>query len=153
MRARSARKSINNVFGGFLACVAVRWLPVKKIFAYNTRMVYTLLIESNYFLFFFWGCLVSRSCFVPSFGRVVRSASCRFVSWSSSVLSVRVRPSSRSLSGWVCSVSFSSPAAAGSFASLWSRRLPAVCRGCVVRSAAGRFLVSVPVARGLGLGL
>lgn len=61
-----------------------------------------------------------------------------------------VRRSRRSASGWVAVVGFFSPSVAGAFAALWSARLPAVCRGCVVRSVAGahgaRFFVSVPVA-------
>lgn len=90
--------------------------------------------------------------FVPSVRFVRRSASCGLVSWSAAVVSILLRPSPRSLSGWVCVVRFSSFSAASRFALSWGRRLPAVCRGCVVRAAAGGgFAVSVPVARSLGV--
>ncbi len=59
-----------------------------------------------------------------------------------------VRPSCRSLSGFVFVALFRSPCAARCFALLWARALPRVCRGCVVRRAAGGWAVSVPVAVG-----
>jgi hypothetical protein len=96
-----------------------------------------------------WGCAMFG--FVPSARLVRRSASCGLVSWSAAVVSVLLRPSSRSLSGWVCVVRFSSFSAASRFALSWGRRLPAVCRGCVVRPVEGGFAVSVPVARSLGV--
>ncbi len=89
--------------------------------------------------------------FVPSVRFVLRSASSPLASWRGLALSISVHPSRRSLSGWVVVVSFSSSAAARRFALLWAARLPAVCRGCVVRPVDGGFAVSIPVARSLGL--
>ena len=62
-----------------------------------------------------------------------------------------VRASGRSLSGAVLVAGFVSFSAARSFALRWSGRLPARCRGCVVRRRpSGLFAVSVPVA-GVGV--
>jgi hypothetical protein len=110
-----------------------------------------------FFLFFYFFSLcfvtleVAMSGYVPSVQSVQRSASCGLVSWSVAVVSVLLRPSRHSLSGWVCVVHFSSFHAASHFARSWARRLPAVCRGCVVRRVKGGFAVSVPVARSLGV--
>lgn len=59
-----------------------------------------------------------------------------------------IRPSRRSLSGFVFVALFRSAPAAHCFALLWARALPVVCRGVVVRRVAGGFAVSVPVAVG-----
>ncbi len=56
-----------------------------------------------------------------------------------------VRPSSRAIGGFVAAAGFRRLAAAADFARLWASRLPAGCRGCVVRRAEGFFWVSVPV--------
>ncbi len=89
--------------------------------------------------------------FVPSVRFVLRSASSPLASWRGLALAISVHPSRRSLSGWVAVVSFSSSAAAHWFALLWAARLPAACRGCVVRCVSGGFAVSVPIARSLGV--
>jgi hypothetical protein len=83
---------------------------------------------------------------VPAVPSVVRSACAGFAPWSASLLGVSVRPSARALSGAVAVVLFSSSSAAGAFARSWAARLPAACRGCVVRSVPGGWSVSVPVA-------
>jgi len=88
--------------------------------------------------------------FVPSVRSVVRSARFRCAAWGGSALGLSVRPSVRSLSGFVAVVRFRSLAGASAFARCWGRRLPAVCRGCVLRSSGGFWFVSVPVARSLG---
>ena len=56
-----------------------------------------------------------------------------------------VRRSVRSLSGWVCVLSFPSVPAAGAFARFWAPRLPVRCHGCAVRRAGAVWSVSVPV--------
>jgi len=89
---------------------------------------------------------VSLSAFVPLVSSVVRSARCGFAPWSGAALGVSFRPSRRAFSGFVAVVRFSSPVAAARFALSWGRRLPPVCRGCVVRPVPGGFAVSVPVA-------
>ena len=102
---------------------------------------------------------MSRS--VPSFRFVLSSARCAVAPWAGCCVSVRVRPSRRSLSGWVAVVRFSSPAAANRFAALWGSRLPVWCRGCVVRPlpvcvSLGRdydYAVSVPFVRFLSGGV
>lgn len=45
----------------------------------------------------------------------------------------------------MAAVGFASSSAASGFARLWAVRLPAVCRGCAVRSSGGLSWVSVPV--------
>jgi hypothetical protein len=61
-------------------------------------------------------------------------------------VSASLRPSSRSLSGWVLVVSGPFPAVRA-VAAAWAGRLPRVCRGVVVRPAgAGLVAASVPVA-------
>jgi hypothetical protein len=87
--------------------------------------------------------------FVPSAAVVRRSAGCRLVSWSSAAVSVSVRPSGRSLSGFVCVACFSSLPAALAFSRSWGVRLPVFCRGCVVRRASVGWAVSVPVCQSL----
>ena len=57
-----------------------------------------------------------------------------------------VRPSRRSLSGFVCSCFFPSSALAFGFGRGAAAALPLACCGAVVRPAAGGFAVSVPVA-------
>ncbi len=58
-----------------------------------------------------------------------------------------VRPSSRSLSGFVAVTGFSKLETAALFSRTWSKRLPAVCQGCSVRkSSKGHFNVSIPVS-------
>ncbi|HPE73058.1 MAG TPA: hypothetical protein PK018_12965 [Candidatus Competibacter sp.] len=82
----------------------------------------------------------------PAASSVVRSARAAFAPWAGGALGVSFRLSSRSLSGFVAVVRFSSAAAAGCFACSWGRRLPPACFGCVVRPVPGGFAVSVPVA-------
>ncbi len=97
--------------------------------------------------------LSSVSGFVPGLLPVLRSARCAVAPWAGSALGLSLRASARSLSGWVAVVRFSSSAAAGRFAASWGRRLPAGCRGCVVRHAARGWVVSLPVAPSLCPGL
>lgn len=56
-----------------------------------------------------------------------------------------MRPSRHSASGWVAVVVVPSLAFARRLARRWARRLPAGCRGCVIRPAGARFAVSIPV--------
>ena len=99
-----------------------------------------------------WGCVVVASSFVPSASSVLRSARFGLAPWAGSALGVSFRPSARALSGVVAVVRFSSASAAARFARSWGARLPAACRGCVVRPApagagvAPSWCVSVPVA-------
>ncbi len=66
----------------------------------------------------------------------------------SGLLCIAVRPSVRSLSGWVCAPVFSRHGLARRFSRVWSARVPRVCRGCVARPCgAGAWSVSVPVCR------
>ena len=92
-----------------------------------------------------WGCAVSLLS-VPVASSVVRSARFALAPWAGCALGVSFRPSARAVSGFVAVVRFSSAVAAGRFAASWGRRLPPVCRGCVVRPVPGGFAVSVPVA-------
>jgi len=79
---------------------------------------------------------------LPCVGAVVRSAA---AAAGRGLVSVSVRPSARAAGGWVVVPVFSRRSLAARFAAVWSGRLPAVCRGCVVRPVAGGFAVSVPV--------
>lgn len=76
---------------------------------------------------------------LPSLGAVSRLACCQAASFFS------CRPSSRALGGFVAVAGFRRAAAASLFAARWAVRLPFSCRGCVVRSSGGFWLVSVPV--------
>ena len=87
--------------------------------------------------------------FVPSAAVVRRSVGCRLVSWSAAAVSVSVRPSVRSLSGFVCVACFENLPAARAFAKSWGVRLPLFCKGCVIRRLPNGFAVSVPVCHSL----
>lgn len=76
---------------------------------------------------------------LPSVSSVSRSA-CRL-----GASGFTVRPSSRGLGGFVVAVGFSRPVLAVQFARAWAFRLPAGCRGCVVKRFGGLAWVSVPV--------
>ncbi len=99
-----------------------------------------------------WGCVVAAFSLVPSASSVVLSARCSLAPWAGSALGVSFRPSVRALCGVVAVVRFASAAGAAAFARSWSRRLPAACCGCAVRSVpagagvAPSWVVSVPVA-------
>ncbi len=77
----------------------------------------------------------------PSVDRVAFSAVRGRGSWSS----FAVRPSSRSLSGFVAVAGFSSFRVASRFSRVWGGRVPSPCGGCCVRRVSGLFCVSVPV--------
>ncbi|WP_353571511.1 hypothetical protein [Candidatus Albibeggiatoa sp. nov. BB20] len=85
---------------------------------------------------------------VPFLSTVQRSACCAVAPWGRSCLGVSVRDSSRSVSGQVAIVAFSSGSAAGRFSVVWAGRLPSFCRGCVVRRGwlfgSPAWFVSVP---------
>ena len=76
---------------------------------------------------------------LPSVSAVSRAA-CRFAGSG-----FAVRPSARALGGFVAAVGFRRGPLAGEFARFWASRLPAGCRGCVVKRSGGLFWVSVPV--------
>lgn len=74
---------------------------------------------------------------------VACSARLAGVSGRRALVGAVLRPSSRSFSGWVLAVAFSSPRVASSFARAWAGRLGL---SCFVRPAPGAWVVSVPVA-------
>jgi hypothetical protein len=74
---------------------------------------------------------------------VACSARLAALSGRRALLGALLRPSARSFSGWVLAVSFSSPRVAAAFSRAWAGRLGLPC---FVRSAAGAWVVSVPVA-------
>ena len=79
---------------------------------------------------------------LPSVSAVRESAALA----GSHLLASPVRPSVNAASGWVVSAVFNSLRVANQFARAWSGRLPAACRGCIIRAiAAGAWAVSVPV--------
>lgn len=88
-----------------------------------------------------WGCFMA-GLGLPSVSSVSRRA-CQFGASGFSV-----RPSSRSLSGFVACAGFASSALAADFARYACGRLPRMCGGCVVRAAGGLHWVSVPVSVG-----
>jgi len=88
------------------------------------------------------GCLVSRRRCVPSWGSVLSVGP-----WSGAAGAGWLRPSSRSLSGWVACVPFVSVGAAGAFAAAFAAGvLPAACGGVRVRRVGSAFVASVPVS-------
>lgn len=89
------------------------------------------------FLSFFAGCVMFSV--LPSVG-LVSSAACRLGSSG-----FAVRPSARSLGGFVAVAGFRAAASAALFAARVAASLPAACRGCVVRVSGGLSWVSVPV--------
>lgn len=64
---------------------------------------------------------------------ILRSASSAVAPWASAFVDSHCRSSSRSYTGQVCMVAFSSGSAASRFSAVWARRLPSFCGGCVVR--------------------